>query len=40
MLFNFFFFLELAHYKQKSWNVDFNFVDLYNNKNEYKFFSI
>lgn len=32
-----FFFLELAHYKQKSWNVDFNFC-WPNNKNEYKFF--
>lgn len=40
-----FFFLELAHYKQKSWNVDFNFVDLttrmninffqYNRENNY-----
>lgn len=40
-----FVFLELAHYKQKSWNVDFKFVDLttrmninffqYNRENNY-----
>lgn len=36
----FFFFLELAHYKQKSWNVDFKFVDLTTRMNIIFFFNI